>query len=152
MTGDHVPDCLRLMRSMPEFFSPATIVYAARHLPTYHGFVCISDLDGSSSQLDGFISFHIIPERYMAKLDWMAVRPEMQGRGLGKELLRRIESELTDAQISTIDVYTLGTHPDYPGYQRTRAFYKQQGFVEVDRFRDKEDPSIEILILQKPLR
>ncbi|MDX2038092.1 MAG: GNAT family N-acetyltransferase [Isosphaeraceae bacterium] len=75
------------------------------------------------------------PER-LAEGTWnlfmLAVHPERQRQGRGKEMVRRVEEALSarGARLLLIESSGLGT------YERTRAFYRALGYTEEARIRD----------------
>lgn len=148
---DH-QDFLTLLKQLPGFFSPATISYAEQRLPECDGFMCLAqDPDGNPTKV-GFISFHISSENpQQANLNWLAVHPNLQGQGIGSKLLKHMERKLQEKQVDTIELSTIGYHPDYPEFEQTRKFYRGHGYNEVRKYVDQEDSSVEILVLQKRL-
>ena len=75
------------------------------------------------------------PER-MTEGTWnlylIAVHPEHQGRGRGSALLRRVEATLAERGGRVLLVETSGL----PEFERTRAFYRTNGYDEEARIRD----------------
>ena len=62
----------------------------------------------------------------------IAVRPELQGHGIGKALVQAVESKLRSAggRVLLVETSSLGE------YDATRAFYAGQSFSEEARIRD----------------
>ena len=60
-------------------------------------------------------------------IDWIAVDPTLQGRGVGKLLVARAESDATDLGGRVMVIET----SDRPDYGDTRAFYRKLGYEEV---------------------
>jgi GNAT superfamily N-acetyltransferase len=65
-------------------------------------------------------------------VSWIAVDPELQGRGTGRALLAAVESEVARLGGRTILVETGGK----PSYAPTRAFYEAAGYAEIARLQD----------------
>jgi len=65
-------------------------------------------------------------------LYWMAVSPEAQGRGLGKELVRWLEKQVAEAGGRLILIET----SSQPKYEKTRKFYLGLGYEEASRIPD----------------
>jgi ribosomal protein S18 acetylase RimI-like enzyme len=65
-------------------------------------------------------------------LYWMAVSPEAQGRGLGKELVRWLEKQVAEAGGRLILIET----SSQPKYEKTRQFYLGLGYEEASRIPD----------------
>lgn len=73
------------------------------------GFACYGPIPGSETSWD---------------LYWIAVQPELQGKGLGADLLRRIETAIGRAGGRQVFIDTSSS----PVYASTRAFYLRQGY------------------------
>ena len=65
-------------------------------------------------------------------LYWIATDPGVQGRGFGRSLLTHVES---DVRIRMGRMICLETSSQ-GGYERTRKFYEQAGYLEESRIRD----------------
>jgi ribosomal protein S18 acetylase RimI-like enzyme len=65
-------------------------------------------------------------------LYWMAVAPEVQGRGVGTALLQEVEGRLTRSNARQLVIETSSRPP----YGPTRAFYVGRGYREVARIPD----------------
>lgn len=73
------------------------------------GFACYGQIPGSETSWD---------------LYWIAVHPELQGQGLGAEILRRVETAIVRAGGDQSFIDTSSS----PAYASTRAFYLRQGY------------------------
>lgn len=73
------------------------------------GFACYGQIPGSETSWD---------------LYWIAVQPELQGQGLGAEILRRVETAISRAGGHQAFIDTSSS----PAYASTRAFYLRQGY------------------------
>ena len=69
-------------------------------------------------------------------LYWIAVRPDLQGQGVGKELLRAVESQVSAAGGKQIYIET--SHR--PDYAATRGFYERCGYALEGVLRDYYAP------------
>lgn len=81
--------------------------------------------DDASGKLLGYACFGKIPcttNRY--DLYWIAVEPEKQGQGLGRELLRAAEDRIVSLGGARVYVDT-STKPQYAA---TRSFYERCGY------------------------
>ena len=78
---------------------------------------------------------------------FIAVRPDLQGRGRGSALLRHIEQALRErgARLLLIETSGLGT------FERTRAFYRKHGYDEEARIRDYYRPGDDKVVFRKAL-
>ncbi len=83
-----------------------------------------------------------------AEVHLMAVRPELHRRGIGGALLAEAERRLRLRGVRFLQVKTLSSrHPD-EGYAMTRAFYRGQGFVELEEFPElwgAESPALQMI-------
>lgn len=80
-------------------------------------------------------------------LYWIAVAPEHQRRGIGRQLLREVERRVAAEGGGRIYVDTSGR----PQYTATRAFYRRQGFVQEAVLRDFYAPGDDKTIFVKLL-
>lgn len=67
---------------------------------------------------------------------WIATDPKVQGKGLGRQLMAHAE---TEAQKKGAYMVSLETSSQ-GGYERTRRFYDQAGYIEESRIRDFYKP------------
>ena len=65
-------------------------------------------------------------------LYWIATDPKVQGRGFGRRLLADAEADVRTRGGRMICLET----SSQGGYERTRLFYEQGGYVEESRIRD----------------
>jgi ribosomal protein S18 acetylase RimI-like enzyme len=80
-------------------------------------------------------------------LYWIAVRPDFQGRGLGKALMRDAEKQITAAQGTRIYIDT-----SYKAqYDDTRAFYESLGYTLGALLKDFYSPGDDKVIYYKIL-
>ena len=94
---------------------------------------------------------HYAPER-MTDGTWnlylIAVHPDHQGQGRGSALLRHVEAALASQGQRVLLVETSGL----PEFERTRAFYRGNGFDEEARVRDFYQAGEDKIIFRKALR
>jgi acetoin utilization deacetylase AcuC-like enzyme/GNAT superfamily N-acetyltransferase len=89
----------------------------AEHRGRLLGYTCYGHIDGTEASFD---------------LYWIAVDPDLQGRGLGRRLLQRAEKNMRDAGVKIVYVDTSSTD----AYAPTRKFYESMGYVEDARLPD----------------
>lgn len=63
---------------------------------------------------------------------WIAVNRDIQGRGVGRRLMREAEAKIKQAEGRLILVETSSK----PGYEKTNAFYQHIGYSESCRIKD----------------
>jgi ribosomal protein S18 acetylase RimI-like enzyme len=76
-------------------------------------------------------------------LYWLAVDPAVQGRGIGRALVRDVEEKLI-ARGGRLLVVETSSRPDYAG---TRRFYARSGYAEAARVRDFYAPADDRILL-----
>lgn len=95
-------------------------------------------------QLVGYACFGATPATEGTyDLYWLAVDPLAQGRGVGRALIREVETKLTGRGGRLLVVET-SSRPDYDG---TRTFYARSGYVEAARVRDFYAPADDRILL-----
>lgn len=80
-------------------------------------------------------------------LYWIAVDPHFQGQGVGRRLMQQVENYAQSLQGRLIYLET----SSQGGYQRTRKFYRQAGYVEESRLRDFYRPGDDRITFVKRL-
>ncbi len=78
-------------------------------------------------------------------LYWIAVDPDYQGTGLAQALDRHAESFLRERG----GYWLIAETSSQPGYERTRAFYRKQGYAELARIADYYKPSDDLILFGK---
>jgi ribosomal protein S18 acetylase RimI-like enzyme len=71
-----------------------------------------------------------------AEILWIAVEPGRRNGGLGSGLLDYALTELRDEGVAIVEVKTLDSSAEYEPYEAANAFYKRNGFVQIDCIRD----------------
>jgi ribosomal protein S18 acetylase RimI-like enzyme len=80
-------------------------------------------------------------------LYWIAVDPAWQGKGVGSQLLREVESRLT-AQRGRLLVVETSSRADYAA---TRAFYERRGFTRAATIPGYYAPGDDLVLYTKDL-
>jgi len=119
----YIADCVAVARDLPEFFTEAgvqSLETDAQHHALY-----------VDSVGDKVVAFVVVAtkSKSVREILWMAVRPGMQGMGIGSTMLADIEGALRADGARLIEVRTLAATASYPPYERTRRFYERAGFV-----------------------
>ena len=117
--------CEAVLRSLPEWFGieEAIVEYraAAERDPTW-----VARPAGGGDVI-GFVTLrrHFSASGEIACL---AIRREWHGRGFGRALVERVESELVRDGAEYLQVKTLGPSRENEAYASTRRFYEACGF------------------------
>ncbi len=93
---------------------------------------------------------YFAPEPYAYgtwNLYFIAVHPDRQGEGRGATLLRHVEQTLAARGARVLLVETSGV----PNFERTRAFYRKQGYDEEARIREFYKAGDDKVIFRKAL-
>jgi ribosomal protein S18 acetylase RimI-like enzyme len=91
---------------------------------------------------------------YAAEVYVMAVLPQLHRRGIGKALLGHAEGVLAAEGVEFLQVKTLAPSKSDEGYDRTRAFYRANGFRALEEFPDlwdSENPALQMIKAVPPL-
>jgi ribosomal protein S18 acetylase RimI-like enzyme len=134
------PACAALLARLPEWFGiPESNARYLAELGTLPSFVAASD-----GAIAGFASLRRhFPES--GEIEVLAVEPALHRRGVGGQLVARLERELAAAGGRVLHVKTLGPSEPYEPYARTRAFYRARGFLPVfesDALWGPENPTL----------
>jgi len=105
----------------------------------------LADCDG---RLIGYTTFGPIPcTKSSFDWYWLAVRPEMQGFGFGKQLLQQVEDRARAMGGTRLYCETSGR----PKYASTRVFYEHMGFTLCEILEDYYDVGDGRATYKKPL-
>ena len=105
----------------------------------------LAECDG---RLIGYTTFGAIPcTKSSFDWYWLAVRPELQGFGIGKQLLQQVETRAHDMGGTRLYCETSGR----PKYASTRVFYEHMGFTLCEVLDDYYAPGDGRATYTKPL-
>ncbi len=81
---------------------------------------------------------------FTSELYLIGVLEELQGRGIGKRLIGRLEKHISSEGKKYLTVKTLGPSRESEYYERTRGFYRSVGFVPLEEFKElwDDDPCL----------
>lgn len=146
------PQAVRTLVAATGFFSPEEIDIAeelveetlARGSAAGYEFLLAEDASG----LVGYSCYGLIPGTEASyDLYWIAVRPNLQGRGLGRWLLQETERRVVAGGGRRAYVDTSGR----PQYLPTRRFYEGSGYETAAILEDFYAPGDAKVIFQKKL-
>jgi ribosomal protein S18 acetylase RimI-like enzyme len=118
-----------------DMFLPSEIFYAEEqidiylHQPSQKDYFLVV-VENENHKVVGYMSYGPTPlTDGTYDLYWMAVLPQDQGRGLGKELVRWLERTVEGAKGRLIVIET----SSQPKYHPTQQFYLRLGYTEAAR-------------------
>lgn len=140
---------LDILKRTPEF-KPGEVVVAEEVIDSYlcdpltSGYnIVVVELDAS---VVGYVCYGITPlTEGTWDMYWIAVSPEKQGRHLGKSLLEYAEDDINKAGGRLLLVET----SSLPGYEKTRNFYRSNGYELVARIADFYSLGDDKLVFEK---
>ncbi len=130
------PAVMRILKATPEF-KPSEVVIAEELLDSYLNsptdsgyYVLVADID---SAVAGYVCYGPTPLTEATwDIYWMAVEPELKGRGIGNALLSAAEEQIRVSHGRLAIIETSGT----PQYEKTRHFYFARGWEKVCQIAD----------------
>lgn len=97
------------------------------------------------------ISFGFCEPERMTEGTWnllaIGVEPGHQGKGIGAAMMKYLESRLADRGERTVLVETMGI----PAFERPRAFYRKNGYIEEARIREFYEAGADKVVFWKHL-
>ena len=142
----------QILRNIPEF-TAAEVALAEEVISDYLSnlqesgyFILVAEKENT---IIGYICFGPTPiTEGTWDIYWIAVDLDIQGQGLGKELMKAAEEEIKEAKGRLILVETSSK----PGYEKTNIFYQRAGYKETCRIRDFYAIGDDQIIYEKRLR
>ena len=117
----------------PDWFTEEALLNISRDIRFARCFVA-----EWNEKLVGFISVHSYDGKPM--IGWLGVDPRIRGKGVGNQLIQKVEQELNRYGYKTLRVETVGEcFPTYQPYTETLKFYKSCGFEIEKRGRLREN-------------
>jgi ribosomal protein S18 acetylase RimI-like enzyme len=103
----------------------------------------------SGGELVGYCAWGAVPlTRTSYDLYWIAVAPEWQGAGIGRQLMALAEDAVQRRGGGGLYIETSSR----PAYARTRRFYRQSGYRQVARLTDFYAPGDHKIVFCKTLQ
>jgi ribosomal protein S18 acetylase RimI-like enzyme len=145
---DHERDagaCDAVLADLPEWFGdPQGIADCA---------AAVRSQDGLVAERNGDILAFLTWEprgHTAAEITWMAVHAGKRRQGIGRALVGALIDRLRADGIHELRVKTLSSRMEYEPYAETRAFYRSNGFEEVEEL-DVWGPESPAVLLLKEL-
>ncbi|MHC4218908.1 MAG: GNAT family N-acetyltransferase [Planctomycetota bacterium] len=138
--------CEPILRALPDWFGieEAIVQYVQdiEVMPTF-----VASMDGEPA---GFLTVkrHFDPS---AEIHVMGIRPGHHRRGIGRELVERVEAWLLNDGVEYLQVKTVGPSRENDHYAQTRDFYTAVGFRPLEEFPKLWDERNPCLLLVKKL-
>ena len=152
MTAEDRLAVVTILKKTPEFEPPEIpvaeeVIDSYLRAPVDSGYsIYVAEL---GSKVVGYVCYGWTPlTQGTWDIYWIAVAPSEKGRGIGKALMAHAEAEIGKARGRLILVETSSK----PSYERTRNFYRSQGYQLITRIPDFYSPGDDKLTLQKRLR
>ncbi|HEY7419508.1 MAG TPA: GNAT family N-acetyltransferase [Ktedonobacteraceae bacterium] len=131
LLAEDAPTCDQIILTLPRYFGHEHgRQMCAQAVRTSEGWVAISD-----GCVVGFLTVQS-HSATTVEITWMAVRADMRGQGIGRQLIEHVRQEIQARGHRLLLVATLA--PSYDdggpvegGYAATRAFYHTVGFLDV---------------------
>jgi ribosomal protein S18 acetylase RimI-like enzyme len=149
LTRTDKPAIMQILKETPEFTS-AEIAVAEEVIDSYlrdpKGSEYYTLAAGVNSSVVGYVCYGPTPlTQGTWDIYWLAVSPKSQGQGIGKSLLAAAEEHIKKARGRMAVIETSST----PHYEKTRQFYRSQGYELAARIVDFYAPGDDKLILRK---
>ena len=130
----------------PRWFNELGLEQIVRDLQTEQGLVALDE-----GRVVGFAVYSTDENSKIAELIWIAVRPELHRKGMGRALVNALEETLTRQGFRAIEVSTVAPTIEYEPYARTREFYYGVGFSDVRIDKSWYEGRDDRLLLRKQL-
>lgn len=120
---------LKIMSALPAWFSPQSdILKKSVEHRSYPFFAAYQN-----NESIGFVCLKLHNE-YTAEIYNLAILEKAQRCGVGHMLLEKCVNYCHCQNIKYMTVKTLDASANYKPYERTRAFYKKEGFIPLEVF------------------
>lgn len=110
----------------PGWFNEPGLEQIARDIQTERGLVALDE-----GKVVGFLLYRTDENCETVELSWIAVRPELHLKGIGRALVSFLEEMLTRQGFRSLEVSTVAPTVEHEPYARTRCFYHGVGFTDV---------------------
>lgn len=122
-TEKYIDECLSISKELNEYFTEDAITTLSQDLIKHSLFVALN-----SNELAGFTTIHK-KSKYVAEVLFTAVKREYNRQGIGSALVDYVVNALKSEGVRLLEVKTLSEDVDYFPYEKTRRFWKKNGFM-----------------------
>jgi len=135
--------CENILRSLPDWFGieESTMQYIkdADKMPTM---IVKNEIKE--------IGFLTIKKHFKESADihCMGILPQYHRKGIGKQLIEKVEIHLKNEGVKMLQVKTISKESDCKFYAKTRHFYKSVGFIPLEVFPklwDEANPCLQLV-------
>lgn len=115
--------CISIAKELPDFFNEDGIRKISEALKNHDVYISIES--------EGVAGFATIDRKsdYAAEISWVAVDRKQHRKGTGSEIIEFVSKDLKDKGYKLLEVKTLSETETYEPYERTRSFYRKNGFI-----------------------
>jgi GNAT superfamily N-acetyltransferase len=123
---EDIPAAVAIVRGLPDYFTDDVPGHVQREAVEHDAWVV--------AESDDVVGFAIAARKSAdaAEIRWIAVDAAHRGRGHGTLLLGHVLEFLAGCGVSVVEAKTLDASAGYQPYEGTRAFWEQNGFVQID--------------------
>ena len=126
MVAGDLSSVVEIAKLLPQWFTESGLDGIARDVQTHEGFVALDN-----GNIVGFAIYATDKDENEAELTWIGVHPELHRRGIGRTLVKAVETDLAQRGFLSLEVSTVAPTVEYEPYARTRDFYHAMGFRDV---------------------
>lgn len=131
-TSNDFEGCLRVAEQLSTLLPHDSLNQLEKDLAHHHVYLARVE--------SGVAGFAVVQKRgnHVAQINWMAVDPKFQNRGVGKSLLSRVMADLILDGVSLVEAKVV-VQTDAPHlYEQARHFYTKRGFILLDTIDSSE--------------
>ena len=135
--------CGKILRSLPDWFGiEKAIVQYIKDADKFDTMIVKNE-----NQEIGFLTIkkHF---KESADIHCMGILPQYHRKGIGKQLIKKVELYLKNEGVKMLQVKTISENSDCKFYAQTREFYKSVGFISLEVFPtlwDKSNPCLQLV-------
>lgn len=121
--------CRLVLEALPDWFGIPEAT--ENYIKNAENELMVVAYNGATDEVMGFATA-LVHNKKTAEIAVMGVMPNQHRTGIGRKLLAYLENELSLLDIDFLTVKTLAASHPSPEYARTRIFYENYGFTELE--------------------